>query len=76
MKDPKTDIKPLAFIEKSDIAKRAEGAEARAEAKKEAEATAETVRIVFGTSGTYPDGTKWERDATSEETAEYESYTK
>ena len=75
MTDPKTDIKPLSFIGKSEIAKRADTAEARAEAKKEAEANeANTFRIVFGTSGEYPDGTKWERDATPEEEAEYKSY--
>jgi hypothetical protein len=35
-----------------------------------------TLRIVFGTSGEYPDGTKWERDATPEETEEYENWSK
>jgi len=33
-----------------------------------------TLRIVFGTSGTYPDGTPWDRDATPEEAAEYDSW--
>lgn len=28
------------------------------------------------TSGQYPDGTSWERDATEEEAAEYESWSK
>ena len=35
-----------------------------------------TIKIVFGTSGQYPDGTSWERDATEEEAAEYESWSK
>ena len=46
----------------------------RAEAKREVEAKADTIRLVFATEGTYPDGTKWERDATPEEQAEYESW--
>lgn len=70
MKD--RDTMPCSYLRKSKIAQRAETAEARAEAKKEAEAGADTIRIVFGTEGTYPDGTKWERDATEEERAEYE----
>lgn len=36
--------------------------------------TANTVRIVFGTSGQYPDGTRWDRDATPEEAELYESW--
>lgn len=28
------------------------------------EASDKDIKIVWGTSGTYPDGTKWERDAT------------
>lgn len=35
-----------------------------------------TIKIVFGTSGEYPDGTRWERDATPEEAEEYESWSK
>ena len=35
---------------------------------------ANTIKIVFGTSGEYPDGTKWERDATPEEAAKYDEY--
>lgn len=35
-----------------------------------------TIKIVFGTSGQYPDGTSWERDATEEEIAKYESWSK
>lgn len=44
--------------------------------KKEARETTDenTLRLVFGTSGEYPDGTKWERDATPDEEAEYKSY--
>ena len=34
----------------------------------------EDIKIVFGTIGEYPDGTKWERDATQEEGAEYNSW--
>lgn len=34
-----------------------------------------TIKIVFATSGEYPDGTSWERDATEEEEAEYKSWT-
>ena len=76
--DNRESLKPLSFIGKSEIAKRADLAEARAEAKKEAEAKAEAnaqeIRLVFGTSGKYPDGTSWERDATPEEEAEYRSW--
>lgn len=71
-----SDITPCRFIKRSEIALRADAAEARAEAKAEAENDAHTFRIVFGTSGTYPDGTKWERDATPEEQAEYDSFCK
>lgn len=74
MTDPKTDIKPLSFLKESEIAQRAETAEARAEAKKEADEDANVIRIVWGTSGEYPDGTKWERDATPEEAEEYDSW--
>ena len=35
-----------------------------------------TIRIVFRTGGEYPDGTRWERDATPEEAEEYESWSK
>ena len=76
MGDKRADTKPLSFIGKSEIAQKADTLEARAEAKKEAEAQADTIKIVFGTSGTYPDGTKWERDATPEEQAQYEDYCK
>lgn len=34
----------------------------------------EDVKIVWGTSGEYPDGTKWERDATPEEETKYNSW--
>ena len=70
------DTKPCTYLRKSEVAKRAETAEARAEAKKQAEAEADTIRIVFGTEGEYPDGTKWSRDATPEEQAEYEEMCK
>jgi len=80
MEDKRTDTKPLSFIGKSEIAQKAETIEARAEAKKEAKREAEEntqeFRLVFGTSGKYPDGTSWERDATPEEQAQYESYCK
>lgn len=76
MADPTTDIKPLAFIGKSEIAKRAETAEARAEAKAEAKREAgehaEKIMITYGVQGEYPDGTKWVRDATPEEQADIE----
>lgn len=76
--DKSRDIKPMNWARKSEIAERADTlearAEAKAEAKKEAEANTQEYRLVFGTSGTYPDGTKWERDATPEEQAEYESF--
>lgn len=42
--------------------------------KEEETDEANTIKLVFGTSGEYPDGTKWERDATPEEAAEYESW--
>lgn len=32
------------------------------------------IRIVFGTTGEYPDGTKWERNATADEIAQYENF--
>lgn len=32
------------------------------------------VKIIWATSGEYPDGTKWERDATSEEAEKYDSW--
>lgn len=32
------------------------------------------IKLVFGTHGEYPDGTKWERDATPEEEEEYKSW--
>lgn len=72
--DKRADIKPVSFIGKSEIAQRADTLEARAEAKKEAEAQAETIKIVWATSGQYPDGTSWERDATPEEQAEFNNY--
>ena len=37
---------------------------------------ANAVKIVFATSGTYPDGTPWERKPTSEEAALYEDWMK
>lgn len=68
------DIKPVSFLKKSEIAKRAETAEARAEAKKEADEKASVIRIVFGVSGQFPDGTRWERDATPEEENKYHEW--
>lgn len=38
------------------------------------EARPEDIKIIWGTSGEYPDGTKWERDATPEEEAKYNSW--
>ena len=71
MEEKRADTKPLSFIGKSEIAQKAETAEARAEAEKEAKRKAEEntqeFRLVFGTAGKYPDGTSWERDATPEE---------
>ena len=59
----RADTKPLSFIGKSEIAQKADTLEARAEAKKEAEQKAEentqTLKIVWGVQGEYPDGTKW-----------------
>lgn len=71
-------IKPMSWARKSEIAERAETLEAVAEAKKKAEEEQgdATFKLVFGTSGEYPDGTKWERDATPEEQAKYEEYCK
>lgn len=78
MEEKRADTKPLSFIGKSEIAQKAETAEVRAEAEREAKQKAEEntqqFRIVFGTSGEYPDGTKWERDATPEETEEYNNW--
>ena len=71
MEEKRADTKPLSFIGKSEIAQKAETAEARAEAEKEAKRKAEEntqeFRLVFGTAGKYPDGTSCERDATPEE---------
>jgi len=66
------DTKPFFYLNKSEVVKRAETAEARAEAKKQAEAEADTLRIVFSVEGEYPDGTKWSRDATQEEKSLFE----
>lgn len=68
MEEKRADTKPLSFIGKSEIAQKAETAEA--------EENTQEFRLVFGTAGKYPDGTSWERDATPEEQAEYESYCK
>lgn len=45
-------------------------------AKREAKSddVGDALRIVFGTSGEYPDGTKWERDATEEEAEQYNEW--
>ena len=43
------------------------------EAQGDPASSGDTIKIVFGTSGEYPDGTKWERDATPEEAEKYES---
>lgn len=42
--------------------------------QEEAKENPQDIKIVWGTSGEYPDGTKWERDATPEEEAEYNSW--
>lgn len=36
--------------------------------------TDKQIKIVLATSGEYPDGTKWEREATEEEKAEFNSW--
>lgn len=76
MEEKRADTKPLSFIGKSEIAQKAETAEARAEAKREAEEKTQVFKLVFGTSGEYPDGTKWERDATPEEAEKYDSWSR
>lgn len=40
------------------------------------EANNNELKIVWGTSGKYPDGTSWEKEATPEEIAEYENWAK
>lgn len=44
------------------------------EYKEESTERPEDIKIVWGTSGEYPDGTKWERDATPEEEEKYSSW--
>lgn len=64
-------IKPMSWAKKSEIAERADTLEARAEAKKEAEAQAEHLHIVID-YGVKKNGK--ERPATPEEKAEFESW--
>ena len=42
--------------------------------KEEEKERPEDIKLVWGVSGEYPDGTKWERDATPEEIAEFNSW--
>lgn len=42
--------------------------------QEETQENPQDIKIVWGTSGEYPDGAKWERDATTEEEAEYNSW--
>ena len=44
------------------------------EAQGDPASSGDGVKIVFGTSGECPDGTKWERDATPEEAEQYKSW--
>lgn len=45
------------------------------ETKQQSQAnTDKQIKIVLATSGEYPDGTKWEREATEEEKAEFNSW--
>lgn len=64
---PKSWIKPNREVLENATKREAQGDPASSD---------KTIKIVFGTSGEYPDGTKWERDATPEEAEEYESWSK
>lgn len=65
------DIKPMNWAKKSEIAERADTLEARAEAKKEAEAQAEHLQIIID-YGVKENGET--RPATPAEKAEFESW--
>ena len=69
--DKSRDIKPMNWARKSEIAERADTLEARAEAKKEAEAQAEHLHIIIDYGVTENGQT---RPATEEEKAEFESW--
>lgn len=65
------DIKPMSWARKSEIAERADTLEARAEAKKEAEAQAEHLHIIID-YGVKENGET--RPATPTEKAKFESW--
>lgn len=67
------DIKPMSWAKKSEIAERADTLEARAEAKKEAEAQVEHLQIIID-YGVKENGET--RLATPEEKAQFESWAK
>ncbi len=80
--EQKTRLQPVTEDNGKDLQKRLKageslligGLKAPEPYKEEAEDGANTIRLVFGTSGEYPDGTKWTRDATPEEEAKYKSW--
>lgn len=74
------DIKPMGWAEKSEIAQNADTKEIKEQIKEELkgelEGGTQDLVLSFATHGEYPDGTKWEREATPEEQARYESWSK
>ena len=68
---PREPIQPMSWARKSEIAERADTLEARAEAKKEAEAQAEHIQIVID-YGVKENGEV--RDATPDERTEFEKW--
>ena len=66
-----TDITPKGWIKPNrEVLENA----TKREAQGDPASSGDAIKIVFGTSGEYPDGTKWERDATPEEAEEYKSW--
>lgn len=80
--EQKTRLQPVTEDNGKDLQKRLKAGEslliggltAPEPYKEESEDGANTIKLVFSTRGEYPDGTKWERDATPEEEAEYKSW--
>ena len=71
----KKKVDPLQLADEASRAFTLQAEEASRAMKKQADEK-NTIKIVFGTSGQYPDGTSWERDATEEEAAKYDSWCK
>ena len=71
----KKKVDPLQLADEASRAFTLQAEDASRAMKKQADEK-NTIKIVFGTSGQYPDGTSWERDATEEEAAKYDSWCK